>query len=99
MSRSYTFSPPAPPYVCVVGLPFIKYAKGGKDVHCGFLRYDAVMEPILLFIFLSPSRQMMGKYLKLGHHHFLPYLFQFIIHLSFFNFMLYSLCELLRKRR
>jgi hypothetical protein len=29
---------------------------------------------------VPPSRQMRGKYLKLGHGHFLPHLFQFIIH-------------------
>jgi hypothetical protein len=30
-------------------------------------------------VFLSPSRQL-GKYLKLGHDHFLPHPFQFINH-------------------
>jgi hypothetical protein len=33
-----------------------------------------------LVVFLSPSRQMPGYYLKLGHDRFLPHPFQFIVH-------------------
>jgi hypothetical protein len=36
----------------------------------------------VLRVLLSPSKQMLGKYLKLGHGRFLPYPFQFIIHWS-----------------
>jgi hypothetical protein len=34
-------------------------------------------------VFLSPSWQILGQYLKLGHHNFLPRHFQFIMILSF----------------
>jgi hypothetical protein len=34
----------------------------------------------LFMVFLSPSRQMSGLYLNLGHDHFFPHSFQFIIH-------------------
>jgi hypothetical protein len=42
-------------------------------------------------VFLSPSRQMLGYYLKLYHDCFLPNPFQFIIHLSSFHSTLHSL--------
>jgi hypothetical protein len=32
---------------------------------------------------VTSSRKMLGQYLKLGNHHFLPYLFPFIIHKPF----------------
>jgi hypothetical protein len=41
--------------------------------------------------FHSPSKQMPGQHLKLGHDRFIPYTFQFIIHMSFFNSTLYIL--------
>jgi hypothetical protein len=34
----------------------------------------------VFMVFLSPSRQMLGQYLKLGHDRFLPHPFQFIVH-------------------
>jgi hypothetical protein len=36
-------------------------------------------------VFLSPSMEMLGYYLKLGHDCLLPHHFQFIIHLSSFH--------------
>jgi hypothetical protein len=33
-------------------------------------------------VLLSPSKQMPGEYLKLGHYRFIPHYFQFFIHLS-----------------
>jgi hypothetical protein len=47
-------------------------------------------------VFLSPFKQMLGWYLKLGHIRFLPHPSQFIICLSPFHSTLYSL-ELLKK--
>jgi hypothetical protein len=41
-------------------------------------------------VFLSPSRQILGWYLSLGHSCFLSYPFEFIIHLLPFHLLLYS---------
>jgi hypothetical protein len=48
--------------------------------------------------FFSSSSQMLGWHLELRHYRFLSHSSQFIIHLSPFHSMLYSL-ELLEKRR
>jgi hypothetical protein len=45
----------------------------------------------LFMVFFSPSRQILGLYLKLGHDHFLIHPFQFIIHLSPIHYTLYIL--------
>jgi hypothetical protein len=42
------------------------------------------------FLFLSPSRQLLGYYLKFGYHRFLPYPFQSMINSSPFNPARYS---------
>jgi hypothetical protein len=42
-------------------------------------------------VFLSSSKQMQGSTSKLGYDHFLPHPFQFIIHLSSYHSLQYSL--------
>jgi hypothetical protein len=42
-------------------------------------------------VFVSPSRQSLGQYLKLGYTYFLPHPFQFIIHKFSYHSVLYSL--------
>jgi hypothetical protein len=48
-------------------------------------------------VLLSPSKKIPEVYLKLDHDHFLPHLFQFIIHLLSFHSTLLS--WLVKKRR
>jgi hypothetical protein len=42
--------------------------------------------------FLSRSRKMLGKYLKLGHDRLLPFPLQWIMHYSSYHSTLYNLC-------
>jgi hypothetical protein len=45
----------------------------------------------LFVVFVSPSRQILGQYLKLGCIYFLPHPVQFIIHKFSYHSVLYSL--------
>jgi hypothetical protein len=63
--------------------------------YSGNLRFKSAQRLAILaktfMVFFSPSRQMPGEYLKLGHERFFSLLFKLIIHQRFYHLMLHNL--------